>query len=861
MWIDLVLPRLWYPLLMGTAIALYGALLASGFPPWLASYTPVIACALVIIALEVKFPERPEWRPHRSDVKSDLAFMLLVQIALQRGLAALYILALSAKMHTLAPSPWWPQSWPLAAQIAGMVLAVEFLRYWLHRACHRVPALWRLHEVHHAPEILYTLNVGRFHPLEKSLHFACDTVPFLLLGVAPQVIAGYFVLYATNGFLQHSNLRLRYGWLNYVVGSAETHRWHHARDPKLAPCNFGNITIIWDVLFGTWHLPGGRPVPAAGISGTTYPKRFVDQLWMPFRREPKVAIESAARALVGHVLVALHLRYVRLLAGVQIARMSRDPMRAQRRLLASIIAENSQSDFGRTHRFAQLGSYEEFARVVPVSDYEALRPYVDSQIAGSAALTREIPGQYVRTSGTTGLPKDIPLTRRHLRALRRINQHALAFQHSRSPDAFSGAILAFTSPAREGELLNGKPFGAASGIVAGNAPAAVRGKFVAPGEVMTVAEARVKYLLILRLALARRDITYIGCANATTLLTFMKLCRENYPQLLQDLRQGTFFLADCLEEEVLDAVADRLASDPDRADELARLHANHSEIRIADIWPRVRLVSTWTCGSAKLAVGALRRELAPVTNIAELGYISSEFRGTVTLGRFAGMGFPTVDSHFFEFVERDAWDRGEPEFLTLDRIRKGCDYYVFVTTPSGLYRYFINDLVRVRGRLHRTPLLQFVQKGKGVTNITGEKLYESQVLTAVQAVTAKFECTTRFFMMIADEEARRYRLYVEPDSAAAPPVPGFAEAIDGKLRELNVEYAAKRESDRLESPCVAWLKRGTGDIYKQFAVQRGQREGQFKLVAIAYRDGFAFDLDAHVEHAGSVESVAHLESV
>ena len=362
---------------------------------------------------------------------------------------------------------------------------------------------------------------------------------------------------------------------------------------------------------------------------------------------------------------------------------------------------------------------------------------------------------------------------------------------------------------------------------------------------MTIPEARVKYLLILRLALARRDITYIGSANATTLLTFIKLYRENYPQLLQDLRQGTFFLSDCLDEEVLAAVKNRLIAGPRRAAELSDLHVTHREIRIADLWPQLRLVTTWTCGSANLAQRLAR--LPANARILELGYISSEFRGTITLGRRAGTGFPTVDSHFFEFVERETWDRGQPEFLTLGQIRKGLDYYVFVTTPSGLYRYFINDLVRVRGFLHKTPLLQFVQKGKGVTSITGEKLYESQVLTAVSAVTAKLGRSTRFVMMLADEEARNYRLYVELDSGAALSEQCFAESVDNKLRELNVEYSAKRSSDRLGAPSVAWLKRETADVYKQFAVQQGQREGQFKMVAIAYRKGFAFDLDACVE--------------
>ena len=259
---------------------------------------------------------------------------------------------------------------------------------------------------------------------------------------------------------------------------------------------------------------------------------------------------------------------------------------------------------------------------------------------------------------------------------------------------------------------------------------------------------------------------------------------------------------------------------------------------------------TWTCASAGIAVDAMRKELAPRTRVLELGYVSSEFRGTITLGRRAGSGWPTLDTHFFEFVERDRWDRSEPEFLTLAQIRKGVDYYVIVTTPSGLYRYSVNDLVRVTGFLRRTPLLEFVQKGKGVTNITGEKLYEAQVLAAVRAALSESGNDARFVMALADEQARRYRLYVEAGSGARPAAHALAASVDAKLRTANLEYDAKRGSERLEPLSAAWLAPGTGDEYKQFAVAQGQREGQFKTVAIAYRKDFLFDLEAHTEHPG-----------
>lgn len=837
-----VLPYIWYPLFFALALATFFTLLARGASPAVAAYIPAIVVGVAILLLELRFVEREDWRPKRTDVMADAAFMALIMVALPRLLAVLVVLALADYLHANFASAWWPHDWPLWAQMVAMVLAVDFVRYWLHRACHSFTPLWRLHEVHHSPDILYVMNVGRFHPLEKVLHFALDTVPFLLLGVAPEVLAGYFVLYSVNGFFQHSNVKLRYGWLNYVVGSAETHRWHHARDARTAMCNFGNTTIVWDLAFGTWHLPG--PVDEIGIMDRGYPKGFIAQMATPFRRRDGRPRRSVKR-WVADALVAMRLRLRRYAAGRRLARATRDPMLVQLELLAAIVRRNRDTTFGRKHGFESIDGYPAFALAVPVSDFERLRPFIDAEIeSGAKSLTAEPPLCYVRTSGTTGVPKDIPLTPSHLEALRRIQQDSVAFQHRACPEAFEGGIVAMVSPAFEGELANGKPFGSASGIVAGNTPAAVVEKFVVPAAVLAISESRVKYLLVLRLAIARRDVTYLGAANPTTLLTLIKLYREHHAELIEDVRSGTYFRADRVPADVMKAVRARLRADPERADELARLHAAKPEVRLADLLPALRLVVTWTCASAGVAVDALRKELSGRTRIMELGYISSEFRGTITIGRRAGSGLPTFDTHFFEFVERDRWDAGRPEYLTLDEVQKGRDYYLIVTTPSGLYRYFINDIVKVTGFLHATPLLKFVQKGKGVTNITGEKLYEAQVLQAVRESMAAMGRTARFVMMLADEQARCYRLYVEPDPGPGLDCAALALATDARLAKLNVEYQAKRESERLAPIAARWLAPETGEAYKQHCVKQGQREGQFKMVSLDYRSKFTFDLDA-----------------
>ena len=837
-----ILSYAWYPSFFVAAAIGFGAMLSAGHSLIVSTYLPVLVAAIGIVILEWFFPARLEWRPKRADVAADAAFMAFVQILLPRVLLAAVVLGLAAWRHDAAPSSWWPHGWPLLAQVLTMVLAVDLLRYWLHRACHHFPPLWRLHEVHHSPDVLYTLNVGRFHPLEKVLHFTFDSVPFLLLGVAPEVLAGYFLAYSVNGFFQHSNVRLRYGWLNYLVGSAETHRWHHARDPKLASCNFGNTTIVWDLLFGTWYLPRGREVEI-GIMDRSYPKGFLEQLLVPFRRRTADAPRGALRRLADLVIPP----YLSVMARVhcwRISRAARHPVRRQQAILDGILAANADTTFGRKFGFASLRSYADYARAVPVMEFEALRPFIDSEIGRSeAALTRETPTQYMRTSGSTGTPKDIPLTATHLRELRAIQRTSVAFQYRACPEAFHGSILAIVSAAEEGRLENGKPYGAASGIVAAGTPALVKAKFVLPEEVQGVTDATLKYLLILRLALAQRDITYFGSANSTTPLALMKLYREHGPRLIEDVRNGGFPRLAELPERTRDAVQARLAPNPARAAELERLGAA-GRTRMRDLWPELRMVVTWTCGSAGVTVRALRDELAPATRIFELGYVSSEFRGTFSLCPHAGTGLPTFDTHFLEFADRDAWDAGARDCVTLDKLRKGGEYYIIATTPSGLYRYFINDVVRVTGFLHATPLLKFVQKGKGVTNITGEKLYESQVLAAVAEATARAGVKSRFVMMLADEEARRYKLYVEPDSAPRCSAGELAREVDSALRRLNVEYEAKRDSDRLAPLEAVWLRGDSGESYKRHCVGKGQREGQFKCVALAYRRSFDFDLDA-----------------
>ncbi len=230
-----------------------------------------------------------------------------------------------------------------------------------------------------------------------------------------------------------------------------------------------------------------------------------------------------------------------------------------------------------------------------------------------------------------------------------------------------------------------------------------------------------------------------------------------------------------------------------------------------------------------------------------MGYQATECRGSIAIEAGTSSGLPLLNDCFFEFVEQALWDAGTPRVLTLEELEIGTRYYIIVTTASGLYRYFMNDLVEVTEMFRQTPLVRFVQKGKGVTNLTGEKLYEGQVIDAVRHALDAAGAKAPFFMLIADEHRLAYSLVIECDDETPPDMHTLAGAVDRRLGELNIEYHAKRDSGRLAPLDARCLRRGAADAYKTACVRAGQREGQFKPAVLQYRKDLVMSFDEYHE--------------
>ena len=536
---------------------------------------------------------------------------------------------------------------------------------------------------------------------------------------------------------------------------------------------------------------------------------------------------------------ALSLKYGRRFRSLMDA--TGNPREAQESLLRRILATNASTHFGARYNFSQIANSSDYQAAVPIRNYGDLRSYVEIQErTGQPCLTAEGPVYYHRTSGTVGAAKDIPLTRAGIDRVRE-NQQLFAYSVVRGTRAFEGQVLGITGQAIEGLRPSGLPYGSASGLLYKRMSKLVRRKYVLPPEIADIPDYDLRYFAIAAFALAEPRVTAVGTANPSTLVRLLDVIQAESEALIAAIHDGRLRGGGELPEEV------GLTANQRRARELEKALAEKGELDYAAIWPNLKGIMTWTGGSCSVPLRRLAGSIPSGTSIVELGYIASEFQGTVNINAAENVCVPTLQDNFFEFVEREAREAGGTDFLLLDELEEGGEYYVFVTTQDGLYRYDMNDIVRVTRMINATPCLEFVQKGKGVTSITGEKLYEKQVLDAVMAATNRLGVSPKFFVMLADQQAAMYTLYLEASRHEPFQPSALAEAVDRRLREANIEYDSKRGSGRLAPIGIQWLRAGTGGEFRADRVAAGQRDTQFKYLHLQYAQECPFDFAAHSE--------------
>ena len=181
--------------------------------------------------------------------------LTIVTFLLNWGLyAAAAIVALLASLHGKGVLTGLHLS-PFVLLVVSVV-TLDLATYFAHVTMHKIPVLWRFHRVHHSDAFVDATTTFRQHPLEGIWRFLWIIVPVWILGLPASSVAVYRILSASNGLIEHSNIRIGQ-WLDPLLSLIWTtpnmHKIHHSRSPQQTDSNYGNLLALCDRVFGTFR--------------------------------------------------------------------------------------------------------------------------------------------------------------------------------------------------------------------------------------------------------------------------------------------------------------------------------------------------------------------------------------------------------------------------------------------------------------------------------------------------------------------------------------------------------------------------------------------------------------------------------
>ncbi|MFE4999059.1 GH3 auxin-responsive promoter family protein [Streptomyces mirabilis] len=475
----------------------------------------------------------------------------------------------------------------------------------------------------------------------------------------------------------------------------------------------------------------------------------------------------------------------------------KQPGVAQQRVLADVIDMSAGSVHWRERGYDAVAADPGlFRSVLPIMRYDDFVPEIERETrTKGGTLTCSPVLRWLKTSGTTGVPKLVPYTLHWLLTYRipamkamwgtyleyhpelldhpyatldtqTVREDVFDFVHGIGHQAVSNRHPQINSRDWNPPWYESPWFGPA-------VPSAHEGRMYH----------RIRHLV-------GRDLHYISAINPSTLISLRDLLAAHGTDLVRDLREGT--------------LEGRPYTEPD---ELTARHLEavlrKPDFSLKDVWPSLTLYTCWLSASAGLYAAKLD---AVFPGVDKLPFMSCGTEGVTTI--------PVDDSPhsqplavgqaYFEFVPADVplgelVDSGEPvHTLLFDEVEPGRDYHLIMSQGNGLYRLWTGDIYRVDRIVDGTPWVHFVHRDGIFHSFTGEKITESQVTEAIRRGLAASGLGTGLYMCGPRWAEPPYYIVV---AEAPEPSPRLDQAlsadVDSALHEINIEYASKRDSGRL----------------------------------------------------------------
>ncbi|MFD0689986.1 GH3 auxin-responsive promoter family protein [Actinomadura fibrosa] len=507
-----------------------------------------------------------------------------------------------------------------------------------------------------------------------------------------------------------------------------------------------------------------------------------------------------------------------------------DPEAVQARVLAAAVEANTDTVFGRAHKFSSIRDVADYRAAVPIRAHEEFAPWLDRVIGGEpGVLSAEDPIVYFASSGTTGVEKRIPVTVSYLKRSFLpfyFAGLATAVEHHPGMTAADDSVLnMWQDPfSRMGRTEGGQPHIGPSQIDYKRI-----GEDVATGLGNRAPWSRLperfddtdpweRTYLRLRLA-AEHDVRAVIAVNPAIAAALPYQLGLWWQRMAKEIHDGTLGGAPFGDPA------------PERARAIERAAHRSGTVRPSDLWPRLEVVLAWTSYVARLYLPWVAQEYGPQVRVLPAPLGSCEGPLTASVDRHMTAGALTTPSCFYEFVPVEEEIRGDSPTLLAHEVEEGRDYHVVLSHLGGLYRCATRDIVRVAGFVGRTPRIEYCGRD-GTLSAADERLREYEVLRATAAAVADTGLEVRNLTWRLDPAARDVPAHQAAvafhGGITGTELQAFTRVLDARLSDESAGYRRAREKGLLAPATVVPVPQELFLQDWQRRVQAGERPPRVK---------------------------------
>ena len=526
--------------------------------------------------------------------------------------------------------------------------------------------------------------------------------------------------------------------------------------------------------------------------------------------------------------------------------ITENPMEESHKVLFKILEDNKDTEYGKKYKFENIQSIEDYQKMVPVITYDDIAEGIERMKSGEKnVLTAYNFNHMNRTSGTTGKPKLIPLTDEQTEIFMKYESQYMPgiLDKYLDPSWIEGKFFSCVE-GKHITLDNGITIGTASSIIADTLKGDLepysslfKALYTSPVEAMVPGpDIDTKYIH-LRFAMMEKNIVGISASLYSLIVIFMTYIYNNYEILIKDIEKGTIDSSIILPDDVRESLLEKIVPMPERAEELREIFKNGPDIPFMPlIWPKLQYTVGIGTGDLSNYDKILKKQFhGGKIHSLFMGIQSSEGLWSVPKGIDDVNSILVPDSSFMEFLDLDYGDDFS-KCVTIDQLEEGKIYQLVVTTFSGLYRYRLNDSVKVTGFYNKTPTIEFMFRVNNTINMAAEKTTEIMLKRAVDDTLDELDLTLKDYEIFADFSAvpGQYVVMIETDDEKRFSISReeLSKVYLEKLCNINPEFKWRYEIDYVQAPDVYFEKPGAQMLFKEKMDAQNRGGSQFKPVHI-----------------------------